>query len=599
MSRSDIPKISLGGEAANASHFLRWLGNLSVRIFSLTRVRTSLGVLATILSQISLIVAFFMPIKILFLLESDRVPRYFPESLRDVNLDQLVIVMMLVSMVSYLLYLAFNYLIKVLEESASETIVENTDKLPLGLSTADQVRKIYSNYSAALAGLVFLFAALIVVFVIYPLVFFLVTAILGGAATLFLVTARKRDGQREKMLSGMSKYLKTISTVGFFVIFIGVLFDFRIGAGPNIIVAIISILFVRQGLNGFASSAKGLLSLFRDRQVIETAFFREVSDEPAVPAQRDPALDLILTTNWATFIETVLTTTDICSDFAVESVRWSPTSAYPSLDLWADIRVGDNVQALIVRVYSPRRAASAAREVSLLSAGLPNLPAPKMLGVTETSGIPITVLDVTGCAPSVAQTKSIKSKIRKRVSRTILTEEFVDKFRRSTVPFGRKITSHRLRDTVLLAHLDGSPIGNGTVQKVMGIARTIDNLPLYLWNPDDYLRAPLKTARGEFLVTQWSRWTLRPLLETGSSAKIENSKSSPKSPIGDPEARHSYAVTERDYVLLKNLDRALAIGDVGLSLAILRELSATCEATLGFNHRDSEIEQSVARHQAL
>jgi hypothetical protein len=84
---------------SNVRDFQRWLWRYFFEVLSF-RPGMSCGIISvSLIVHLASIAAFFLPIKILFLLGDDRVPRYFPDAL--VGMDRDLLILWMVALVGF------------------------------------------------------------------------------------------------------------------------------------------------------------------------------------------------------------------------------------------------------------------------------------------------------------------------------------------------------------------------------------------------------------------------------------------------------------------------------------------------------------------
>src|SRR5699024_1263303 len=69
---------------------LRWNASLGVKFLRVVPYATVIIVLLTLISQIAMLLASVLPLKVVLMLGSDGVPRYFPAFLTSLNRDVLI-----------------------------------------------------------------------------------------------------------------------------------------------------------------------------------------------------------------------------------------------------------------------------------------------------------------------------------------------------------------------------------------------------------------------------------------------------------------------------------------------------------------------------
>ncbi len=84
---------------------LKWSSRLGAKFLWAVPTATSGVVLFTLVSQLSMLLAFFLPLKVIILLGSDGIPRYFPPAFEQFDRDALIVWLSIATVAFYALYL--------------------------------------------------------------------------------------------------------------------------------------------------------------------------------------------------------------------------------------------------------------------------------------------------------------------------------------------------------------------------------------------------------------------------------------------------------------------------------------------------------------
>lgn len=502
---------TLSGEWSNLLGFLGWVIRFGRKIGAVARSQTILVVAVSIAAQLSFIIAFFLPVKILFLLEGTRVPRFFPRALLEMDRDQLIIYMAITALVAFVLYSVFDRLTKVLVEQGSQKVISYARKMDIVRNQEEKIRRAYRAFSTSLANLVFLLLSLTVLALIYRLVFFVVLALFAVLAVVFLVVAMKGDHYRQLFLRRVSKIFTALSNIGFLVVFTAILTDYLSGGGPNLIIALISILFARRSLSKLPSVARSMLSLFGKRNLLDALF---IKGQPLVKAEtlkKNPFSRLLVGREWDAVVSDVVQQIRLPVSYAVESVTWSPSSKTGITDLRVEASVGDDQKVFVARFFHPRKNLSARRERLILTSGLKNLPAPVFIGAGEVDTLECHLLDVTGLSPCPGPWEKSHDTALKALLSVPPPREFVKNYRRSAPLLLDTITEKGVERAKKVAARAGHRIPSACIDDIFRDINFASKQPVAFTNPDVEPSSLWFTGDGEPVLLHWGSWSLRPI----------------------------------------------------------------------------------------
>src|SRR5690554_3983349 len=112
-------------------NILRWNIRLAAKFLWAAPFATCAVVFFTLVSQLSMLLAFFLPLKVLILLGSDDVPSYFPQFFGSVERDWLIIIMSITTGFFYIFYLLAQRLVLIGGELGANTLMQRGRKLVL------------------------------------------------------------------------------------------------------------------------------------------------------------------------------------------------------------------------------------------------------------------------------------------------------------------------------------------------------------------------------------------------------------------------------------------------------------------------------------
>ena len=148
---------------------VRWLFKL-LRVFLGIRPVTTIAVVVfSVMSRITNLLAFFLPLKVILLAGSDGVPRYFRFFIDASDKGDWIIWLSVAAVVSYLLTLVLDAASNRLSEVGSSDILERANELALVGKERAAAHSYYAMFSEVLADTVFSIAVVVALWFINPL----------------------------------------------------------------------------------------------------------------------------------------------------------------------------------------------------------------------------------------------------------------------------------------------------------------------------------------------------------------------------------------------------------------------------------------------
>jgi len=140
---------------------LRWSISLGAKIGRVVPWLTIGVVVIALISQIAMLLASFLPLKVVILLGSEGIPHYLPSALHALGKDTLIGVLSLVTVAFYITHLAAEKLVTLVTERAVVVLLKSSHKLVLFERQDEVAGTAYQRFSRALAGGVFSIVAIV------------------------------------------------------------------------------------------------------------------------------------------------------------------------------------------------------------------------------------------------------------------------------------------------------------------------------------------------------------------------------------------------------------------------------------------------------
>ncbi len=360
---------------------LRWYLSIGKKFIRIAPGLTFFIVIFSLISQLSLIVAFLLPLKVIILLGSSSVPSYFPISLQEIGRNHLVAGFSASALGFYILHLLSNKVTVYNATRGSREIIEKSNKLILFSNQREITVTAYQRYSASLSGFLFSAISLVIILLIYPTV----SIIVFICAFAILITLSILAFLGESIKAKLHDVSSVLSSVGFLLVFSVMIMDFIIEPSPEVTIALICILLVRQIMNQLSSSMLTVLSLYSQRHQINYIFFHGHKLIEKESDKEERFWSLLAPKNRAEWLPKIMENmtgnayADIESDWVQSGIQNLIIFSIKAIDI---NKV--TTEQYLIKLYNSSMQVYALKEANLLTrANHNNLPALKFLGVTN------------------------------------------------------------------------------------------------------------------------------------------------------------------------------------------------------------------------
>lgn len=492
--------------------YARWAFSISNKIRRIAPVSILMMVAATLVSQLTLMLASLLPLKIILLIGSSRVPRYFPQSFAAFDHETLVVGLGIATVCFYLIHLIAEKFIAFRNEHAANRVLARAGKLTLFANQEEMARGAIRMLARGMANGIFILAALALIAVIHPWVSLVLAAwcilVYAGAAAVGALSGASRSWLED---NGKS-FIGNVASAGTFVVVGSIVVEYLLGAPFNILFAVVSLILSRQILQSFATSMKEALTLNAQKQQINALFFYGHA-LPAPMSERGGELWELCRgrklEEWlASFIADA-------TNQPVDGVRITEWYEIGMTDIFTFqvslVEPEEESTNYLVKLYSKRRRMLAAHEYSLLSAvrasDLPCLPllAARRFGEADCHLF----------RQDEARQLRAKEKMRCFLQACWLHEppaELVQRYQRSHQPLFQQF-SPEMGERLLRVAV--TPKNEADVRSFMkaleAIREQLQGLPLFFYCPDATVNSLLELENGKVVATEWGRWTVEPV----------------------------------------------------------------------------------------
>lgn len=493
---------------------LKWAFSVGHKFFRVAPGVTLTVVTSTLVSQFSILLAFLLPLKILMLLGANGIPRYFPSFFSGVDREFLVVLLSFLAVVFYLVHIAAERVIYRCSAHGSNLLLEKSKKISLFENQEDVAGKAYQRYSRSLAASVFILLVAIVMACLFPelLLFIFFYAIVSIFACSFLYSL---GGKFKKSLDENTvQTVSVVTNLGFLLSFGFMVVCFITGNPPSILVAIVSIITIRQGFSrllGFVSDIKGL---YGQRLKINALFFHGHVLVHEVKRHEADFWALLQSPRREVWVREVIER--VCSRTVskVELSWWQmgvPDVAafYVKCFFFNSLEEAE----FFIKLYNNNKNSLARHEATLLTSNesLPSLP---LLSVEKVGSMNCHVFEwISGRKAPLNKVKSAGFNLLEELIEKRPDKELASQFKRSKPLLWQRVDDRMVDHLCIISEMAGSAQEKSMKEfreKTDFVRERLRSLPLVFVNPDKKAGSLLETEKG-YLMLNWGRWSLEPL----------------------------------------------------------------------------------------
>ena len=493
---------------------LHWLASVYAVVTRATPLLATSATLLSVLTHVLMVASFLLPLKVILLVGAEGMPWYLRDIFPTIGKDELVAVLVLSAIAAYALYLLSKYLGGLTVEAGARIILAGAHKIPMFENQQDLAAGFYRRLCDAGGALLFVVLGMTAGMLVYPTAFWLLGAVLFLELLIALVLSQ--HGTFAGWLDRQYGQVFAVGTsVAFFAVFLYLILDMLRAPDTNLILAIATVLLLRQILLRLTALLHDSVALVRNHRRIDSLFrAHSYMDSTAHDTSHDfwHLLDHDRRNKWLAhaLAETA------ASDLAPSESLWCQLGVPNVAGLWVRPKTREDRPAgtYLVKLFGKGRRADAMHEASLLSGEWATaLPAPWFQGALPIGHYHCLVY-CTG-SDKLSVPEATQAALLQAISRAWQVPpptSLVDQYYRSRPPLARRIGPrttdhlHRVADSAQQHH------DVADFQRALPhIQSVLTRLPVYVHNPDmggDALRVD---ADGNAACLYWGRWSIEPV----------------------------------------------------------------------------------------
>lgn len=493
---------------------MRWCISIGNKISKVVPGSTVVVVLATLISQLSMVIASLLPLKVIMLLGASGIPHYFPSFFEGLNKDMLVVSLSLLSIVFFVAHSVSEKVIQSGSNKGAERLLVNSQKMALFENQKEIAIQGFQRYSRGMASVILIALISAALFWLYLELFLVILLFFILCFALLVFLYAEKESVKKELDETPGRLVGVATNVGFLIAFAFIVSDFLWGSSPSLLVAVMSLILMRQGFSRISSMVGDVRGLYGQKLRLNALFFHGHVFSEESKKHELSFWSFLQRPYCEWWIREVLAGEEM-QGLEVVKVKWLQVGISDMAFLIVTVS-GNSLyrEDCLMKLFSSNQGAIARHEATLL-ASHNDLPALPLATVKNVQDLYCHVYNFGGKKKLPAE-KLNEAKERVFVSLMEVSpdKDLVSRFNRSRPALWQRINGGMLERLSTVASMCDSE----SLQYVEEmdallpcIKRTLEGLPLCYVNPDVGPNSIIEGDQGEFLVLHWGRWTLEPV----------------------------------------------------------------------------------------
>ena len=501
--------------------FSGWLARLLRALLRIRFYLTLLVISAAGIALVAKVLAFVLPLKVILLAGSEGVPHYFSFFIAETHKDAWVLGLAVSAIVSYGLSVWLNTLTERWSVRGGQAVFLAANKMSLLNNQERLVQDYYRRITQLMAKVCFAALAFLLVSLLRPDVG-LAVAGLCLAGLLFTAWAVRSLGAPQPkplarfILNQYKNYIDILVTVVFLAGFLVVLAPYLLGKSPNILLALLAFVVLRQGLVNSGAALKEAIALSKAAHRVSALFLKK-SQLTAKETSQQRSLRQVFNKQKRTQLvrESLLPALPANTSIQDLQVNWLDSRKKGVFHFRIYVTHADASKSVfLAQVFSPGHQTALQKEQFLFQYLSPeSLWAAKQIAE-------FTQADFIGQIKTYGQglriAKASFTKARLAVLRQHLSVQpplaLVEAYRLSHPLMQDRLTLEWVSQIALAVDSEEEQKAIEQLgQRLPELCELVTAMPLYVCNPEIELKGLFRVDGVRFGVTHWGQWTLEPL----------------------------------------------------------------------------------------
>ena len=489
---------------------LRWFISLNMKFFRVELFLTLTIVIFSLIGNIATIISFFLPLKIIILLGSEGIPRYFPSILLQVDRDLLIAWLCATTLFFFVISLLAKKVVDIIGNSVTSKLFAKNQKIILFKNQQDIAISAYKLCSSVIASSIFVFLVMLILFWLYPSLSILIMVYAFFIFASYLILYQNSLKFRTYIDLNLSVAMSFVSNLGFFVVFIYVVINYLFFSPPGFIIAIISIIASRQLFSQASGAVIGLNKLLQQRYQIDAMFFFGRTLARPIIQEDKTIWSLLMPEERKSWVNTLL------RDFAPGSKEIIDISLYylgtPNIGA---LFIKDNQGSMyLVKLYETNSNFLAEREEALMNIKPKGLPAGDLLASTNVGQFKAMLYQLPkGSAVPIKKLITIRSEIKKCLLDVKPSKDLISRYVRSFPLISKRLNASIILKIAVATSTDEEVAQlNNFITRLPELEERLNELPLAFVNPRlNIYSLWMNELTQQPILLLWETWSLEPI----------------------------------------------------------------------------------------
>lgn len=273
---------------SDAGEYASWLWRATRRLAEVDRGAALRLIASTSVNQVVTFLVFFLPLKVVLLVASDGVSRYFQFFITQDTKSTWIAIIVVAILVFYVISIRLDTVADRSASRGAESLIRTADQVPVTSDPEGFAKTTIYRIGESIGGLIFGLLTLAAGAVVFPAFFLAIPVLL--LVELLVVAVSLSEGC-PPLLKGLGEFIdekpqeliKWLRQINFLVIFSVLIVLFLIVEGINPLLGIAAILLSRRLFGALKDVARDSLKLSGDRRLVDALLFSDarVRNDPA------------------------------------------------------------------------------------------------------------------------------------------------------------------------------------------------------------------------------------------------------------------------------------------------------------------------------
>lgn len=489
------------------SYFAKWLASLGREITRVTPSATATSVIASLAAQVSLLITFLLPLKILMLMSTNQLPAFLPEPIQAIGLRSFVLLLCVSTLLFYLVQITATKISEKSSKKGAQKLLESANKVLLFDNQKELAKNAYHQFSGLLSCLIFCITSISVLFYFYPE---LATIILMCPVLLFHVhkfLCKSECTFSQLNNSQLAFIINSSVGASFFIVFLFIVIDFLYLSPPNFLIALGSFILSRQIIANLGTIVRHAYALTKNHDKINALFFHHHVLESS-GSEFDSPLWRLLEDNQYQWFHTLFED-HLGLEVNETSISWLDTGL-SNLGFF-DVDLNKGKKRFLVKVFDSAAQSQASHEETLLQdLSFQKLITPPLLSTDSITGVKCHIYDLTEMPVSSLDGQWAKElDIFKELLLLSPSSRLIKQYSRSKQTLPDRFGVRQLKYLKLASSQEEKSSVDQFINMLDQLLTILRNLPLWFINPQINQIVAIRNDNATMII-HWGKWELEP-----------------------------------------------------------------------------------------